>query len=49
MELDLVDEMAWENSDKIEFVSLESAGLEMVDADADTIPFVQRIYFNEEM
>ncbi len=47
MELDLVDEMDWEDSDKIEFVSLESAGLEM--QDADTIPFVQRIYFNEEM
>lgn len=27
-ELDLVDEMEWEDSDKIEFVSLEEAGLE---------------------
>ena len=27
-QLDLVDEMSWEDSDKVEFVSLEDAGLE---------------------
>jgi hypothetical protein len=38
--LDLVDEMQWEDSDKVEFISLESAGLE--NADYDTVPFAQR-------
>ena len=28
MDLDLVDEMNWENSDKVESISLEEAGLE---------------------
>jgi hypothetical protein len=28
MELDLVDEMNWEDSDKVEIISLEEAGLE---------------------
>ncbi len=46
-EFDLVDEMQWEDSDKIEFVSLEDAGLEM--RDSDTVTSVQRIYFKEEM
>lgn len=44
--LDLVDEMQWEDCDKIEFISLEDAGLE--NKDCDTIPAVQRQYFNEE-
>lgn len=47
MELDLVDQMQWEDSDKIEFVSLESAGLE--NNDWDTICKIQSIYFNEEL
>lgn len=34
-QLDLVDEMQWEDSDKIEFISLEAAGLE--NSDCDTI------------
>ena len=46
-QLDLVDEMQWEDSDKIEFISLEMAGLEM--RDCDTIPYAQREYFFEEM
>lgn len=47
-DLDLVDEMQWEDCDKVEFVSLEEAGLE--NADCDTIPTVQRIgYYNEEL
>jgi hypothetical protein len=44
--LDLVDEMAWEDSDKIIWVSLEDAGLE--NCDIDTVPMVQRQYFDEE-
>lgn len=36
-ELDLVDEMQWEDSDKIEFVTLEQAGLE--NEDYDTVPY----------
>jgi hypothetical protein len=39
-ELDLVDEMAWEDCDKVTFVTLEEAGLE--NADFDTIPSAQR-------
>ena len=34
--LDLVDEMEWEDSDKVEFITLEEAGLE--NADYDTVP-----------
>lgn len=41
-ELDLVDQMEWEDSDKIEFISLEDAGLE--NRDLDTIPAI----FNNE-
>jgi hypothetical protein len=37
--LDLVDEMQWEDSDKVEFLTLEEAGLEM--RDADTVPRAQ--------
>jgi hypothetical protein len=45
--LDLVDEMTWEDSDKVEFVSLEDAGLE--NRDCDTIPTIQREnYYNLE-
>ena len=47
MELDLVDQMEWEDSDKIEFISLEEAGLE--NSDCDTIGRIQSVYFNEEM
>ena len=46
-ELDLVDEMEWEDSDKIEFISLEAAGLENLDY--DTVPTIQRNnYYNQE-
>ena len=46
-ELDLVDEMEWEDSDKIEFISLEAAGLENLDY--DTVPTIQRDnYYNQE-
>lgn len=38
--LDLVDEMQWEDSDKIEFISLEAAGLE--NSDFDSLGAVQR-------
>ncbi len=44
-ELDLVDEMAWEDSDKIEWLTLEQAGLENVDY--DTIPYAQKGYYDE--
>lgn len=45
--LDLVDEMQWEDSDKVEFITLEEAGLE--NADFDTVPSAQRIeYYNQE-
>lgn len=39
-QLDLVDEMNWEDSDKIEFISLEAAGLE--NSDCDTLGAVMR-------
>lgn len=39
-QLDLVDEMQWEDSEKVEFISLEEAGLEL--RDYDTIPKIQR-------
>ena len=45
-DLDLVDEMEWEDSDKVTFVTLEEAGLE--NADYDTIPSAQRNYYQEE-
>jgi hypothetical protein len=45
--LDPVDEMQWEDSDKVEFITLEEAGLE--NADFDTVPSAQRIeYYNQE-
>lgn len=46
-QLDLVDEMQWEDSDKIEFVSLEDAGLEL--REWDTICKIQSHYFHEEL
>jgi hypothetical protein len=45
-QLDLVDEMEWEDSDKIEFISLSDAGLE--NRDFDTVQNAQQDYFNEE-
>lgn len=46
-ELDLVDEMMWEDCDKVEFITLEEAGLE--NNDCDTIGRIsQREYFAEE-
>ena len=45
-QLDLVDEMMWEDSDKIEFISLEQAGFE--NRDWDTICKIQAEYFLEE-
>lgn len=45
-ELDLVDEMMWEDCDKVEFVTLEEAGLE--NADCDTIGRAMHAYFVEE-
>ena len=42
-DLDLVDEMAWEDCDKVEFVTLEAAGLES--EDFDTVGSVQREYY----
>ena len=45
--LDLVDEMQWEDSDKVEFISLEEAGLE--NEDYDTVPNIVKMhYFNLE-
>ena len=35
-ELDLVDEMQWEDCEKVKFISLEEAGLE--NEDYDTVP-----------
>ena len=46
-ELDLVDEMAWEDSDKVEFLTLEDAGLE--ERMLDTVPAcITREYFKDE-
>lgn len=42
---DLVDEMEWE--DHVEWVSLESAGLEN-SVDYDTVPGAMREYFMDE-
>jgi hypothetical protein len=47
-QLDLVDEMGWEDSDKIEFISLEEAGLENMDYDNLGFSFFDN-YFIEEM
>ena len=47
-QLDLVDEMDWEESDKIEFLSLEEAGLENKDFDNLGFSFFD-VYFLEEM
>jgi hypothetical protein len=44
--LDLVDEMQWEDCDKVEFLTLEEAGLE--NSDFDTVPSAQRGYYMEE-
>jgi hypothetical protein len=47
-ELDLVDEMAWEDSDKVEFLTLEEAGLEESSM-MDTVPYVlNNEYFRGE-
>lgn len=46
-DLDLVDEMEWEDSDKVIFVTLEEAGLE--NADYDTVPScIGREYYKDE-
>lgn len=45
--LDLVDQMQWEDSDKVEFISLEDAGLESKDFDSVTTAQLQ--YYSEEM
>lgn len=46
-ELDLVDEMNWEDFDKVEFITLEEAGLE--NADYNTVPAcINREYFEGE-
>ena len=46
--MDLVDEMMWEDSDKVEFISLEQAGLE--NSDKDTIGrILSDNYFQGEM
>ncbi len=45
-ELDLVDEMAWEDSDKVTFITLEEAGLE--DQCYDTVPAQCAEYFDDE-
>ncbi len=44
-ELDLVDEMQWE--DLVEFETLESAGLEDSFI-ADSVPAAQKEYYNDE-
>lgn len=47
-DLDLVDEMAWEDCDKVEFITLEEAGLES--NDFDTVPAcIVREYFDNEV
>lgn len=45
-ELDLVDEMTWEDSDKVEWLTLEEAGLEEVDR--DNVCGAQLAYYMEE-
>lgn len=45
--MNTVNEMEWEDSDKIDFISLEAAGLENLDY--DTVPTIQRDnYYNQE-
>ena len=44
-ELDLVDEMQWEDNPEL-FVTLEEAGLE--EYSFDTVPAAQAEYYNEE-
>ena len=46
LELDLVDEMQWEDSDKVEWLTLEEAGLEQVER--DTVCGAQLAYYLEE-
>lgn len=45
IELDLVDEMQWEDNPDL-FVTLEEAGLE--DITFDNVPAAQAEYYNEE-
>jgi hypothetical protein len=45
---DLVDEMQWEDSDKVEFITLEGAGLEEGGM-MDTVPYMlNNEYFRGE-
>ena len=44
--LDLVDEMAWEDSDKVAWLTLEEAGLELVERDG--VCNAQYAYYQEE-
>lgn len=44
--LDLVDEMYWEDSDKVEWLTLEEAGLETVERDG--VCGAQLAYYMEE-
>lgn len=46
-ELDLVDEMTWEDSPKVEWLTLEEAGLENDDKDS-VFCSAQRDYYLEE-
>ena len=46
LELDLVDEMQWEDSDKVEWLTLEEAGLEQVER--DVVCSAQLAYYMEE-
>lgn len=42
-----IQSMKWEGSDKVEFISLEAAGLENLDY--DTVTTIQRYnYYNQE-
>lgn len=45
-ELDLVDEMNWEDSPKVEWLTLEEAGLEQVERDG--VCGAQLAYYLEE-
>lgn len=46
LELDLVDQMAWEDSEKIEWLTLEEAGLEQTERDG--VCSAQLAYYMEE-
>lgn len=46
MELDLVDEMTWEDSPKVEWLTLEEAGLEQTERDG--VCGAQLAYYMEE-